>query len=78
MGLRLVLDAIRRSGEPDGGNGGLVAPSVFGGGVELGYPVGRYGTPSRSALDFDPYLGFAAQHGYWTDHLTGLILCTYR
>ena len=37
-----------------------------------------YGTSGGSRSTGDPYDGFGAQWGYYTDKETGLILCTYR
>jgi RHS repeat-associated protein len=37
-----------------------------------------FGTTVSSSATGDPYDGFGAQFGYYTDHETGLIFCTFR
>jgi RHS repeat-associated protein len=40
--------------------------------------VDAFGTVAFTTATNDPYAGFEAQHGYYTDTETGLILCTFR
>jgi hypothetical protein len=37
-----------------------------------------FGTTVSSSATGDPYDGYGAQAGYYTDHETGLVLCTFR
>ena len=48
------------------------------GGVITSHISDAYGSTASSAATTDPYDGYGAQAGYYTDHETGLILCTFR
>jgi RHS repeat-associated protein len=37
-----------------------------------------FGTTVSSAATGDPYDGYGAKYGYYTDHETGFVLCTFR
>ena len=48
------------------------------GGVITSHISDAFGTTASSSSTTDPYDGYGAKFGYYTDHETGLILCTFR